>query len=335
MFHSLRPLGLGLTSAVILATSPIWAQFKEAPEGGFPPATGRIAFVRDQDVWVMAADGSGPRQLVPSGRVANRVAWSPDNSEIMYCQDGFQQYELPAGGGGKIKLYDIFVARVDAPKNVKQISDDAMSASPSYFPDGVRIAFTRNLNTFDLTKEFPNFQVYVGGIHGNPKPTLLNKGEPSPTLQLLTPAVSPDGSRIACVVTNEDVLTSPKQSLGIAVFPAEGFKGTVEEAYQAAARIPTASGPAWSPDGKYLAYVDATVEPRSLALYDFERKTKRVIYKPLKGFDLATSPPSWSKDGNWLVFSNVKGNLLLVDRNGANLKALTKGGTDAYPAFSN
>lgn len=335
MFQPMRALILGLTCGLVLAAAPIWAQFKEAPEGGFPPATGRIAFVRDQDVWVMAADGSGARQLVPSGRVANRVAWSPDNTEIMYCQDGFQQYELPAGGGGKIKLYDIFVARADAPKDVKQISTDAMSASPSYFPDGLRMAFTRNLNTFDFTKEFPNFQVYVGGVHGNPKPALLNKGEVTPDLQLLTPAVSPDGKRIACVVTNEDVLTSPKQTLGIAIFPAEGFKVTVEEAYQEAAKIPTASGPAWSPNGKYLAYVDATVEPRSLALYDFERQTRRVIYKPLKGFDLTTSPPSWSKDGNWLVFANVKGTLLMVDRNGANLKALTKGGTDSCPAFSN
>jgi Tol biopolymer transport system component len=61
----------------------------------------------------------------------------------------------------------------------------------------------------------------------------------------------------------------------------------------------------------------------------------RVIYEPLRGFDLTSSPPSWSSDGNWLVFSNIKGNVLMVDKNGGNLQALTKRGSDAYPAFSN
>ena len=76
-------------------------------------------------------------------------------------------------------------------------------------------------------------------------------------------------------------------------------------------------------------------DPRSLGLFDVSRGTGKVIYKPLKGFDLSTSPPSWSADGNWLVFANSKGTLLMVDRNGGNLKALSKGGTDTNPAFSN
>jgi Tol biopolymer transport system component len=330
------PLHVLILWCAALGLAPIArAQFKAAPEGGFPPPTGKIAFVRDQDVWIMNADGSEARKLVTSGRAANRVAWSPDNAEILFCQDGFQQYQLPSGGGGKIKLYDIFAVRVDAPTSLKQISNDAMSSSPGYFPDGTRIVFTRNLNTFDLTKEVPNYQVYVGGTYGNPKPKSLNQGELSTALQLMSPAVSPDGARIACVVTNEQALASPKQTLGIAIFPAEGFKGTPEEWYQAAARIPLSSGPSWSPDGRYLAHVDHASDPRSLAIYDVERATRRVIYKPLKGFDLTTSPPSWSKDGNWIVFGNSKGTILIVDKNGANLKALTKGTTDAYPAFSN
>jgi Tol biopolymer transport system component len=325
----------GFCAVLCLAAASANAQFKAAPEGGFPPPAGRIAFVRDQDVWIMNPDGTQAKQLIPSGRAANRVAWSPDNSEILFCQDGFQQYQLPSGGGGKIKLYDIFAARANTPTDVKQITNDAMSASPSYFPGGDRIAFTRNLNTFDLTKEVPNFQVFVGGTYGNPKPRILNQSDPSPKLQMLSPSVSPDGKRIACVVTTDEVLTSPKQTLGIVLFPAEGYSGTAQECYNTAAKIPTSSGPAWSPDGSYLAYVDATSDPRSLALYDVAKGSHRVVYKPLKGFDLNTSPPSWSKDGNWIVFANAKGNILMVDKNGSNLKALTTGGLDAYPVFSN
>ena len=311
------------------------AQFKEAPAGGFPPPSGRIAFMREQDLWIMKADGSEPKQLAASGRAGNRLVWSPDNAEILFCQEGFQQYQLPAGGGGRVKLYDIFAMRVETPGPSKQVTNDAMSSSPSYFPDGNRIAFSRNLNTFDLSKEAPNYQVYVGGTYGQPKPKTLNSGDLNSGVQLLSPDVSPDGKQIACVVTNEQALSTPKQTLGIAIVPAEGFGGPAKEWFDRAAKIPTASGPSWSPDGSYLAFVDASSDPRSLGLFDVKRGTKKVIYKPLKGFDLATSPPSWSADGNWLVFANSKGTILMVDRNGANLKALTKSGTDANPAFSN
>lgn len=312
-----------------------WAQFKEAPSGGFPPPTGRIAFMREQDLWIMKADGTEPKQLAASGRASNRLVWSPDNAEILFCQEGFQQYQLPSGGGGRIKLYDIFAMRVETPGSTKQLTSDAMSSSPSYFPDGNRIAFSRNLNTFDLTKEVPNYQVYVGGTYGQPKPKSLNLGDIHSGVQLLSPDVSPDGKKIACVVTNEEALSSPRQTLGIAIVPAEGFGGTPKEWFEKAAKIPSSSAPSWSPDGRYLAYVDGSADPRSLGLFDVTRGTGKVIYKPLKGFDLSTSPPSWSADGNWLVFSNSKGTILMVDRNGASLKALTKGGTDTNPAFAN
>lgn len=330
-----KALGVVVCAWLMCLCVTAHGQFKSAPEGGFPPPAGRIAFMRNQDLWIMNADGSGAKQLIASGRAGNRLVWSPDNAELLFCQEGFQQYELPGGGGGKIKLYDIFAVRAETPGPFKQITTDAMSSSPSYFPDGNRVAYARNLNTFDLTKEVPNYQVYVAGTYGTPKPKLLHQGEPTTALQLLSPDVSPDGKQIACVVTNEVALASPKQTLGIAIFPSEGFSGTPEEAYKAAAKIPTASGPSWSPDGRYVAFVDATADPRSLALYDVARGTRKVIYKPLKGFDLTSAPPSWSSDGNWLVFGNNKGTILMVDRNGANLKALTKGGLDTNPAFSN
>ena len=311
------------------------AQFKAAPEGGYPPPTGQIAFSRDRDLWLMEADGSNPREIVTSSRLANKIVWSPDNQEILFCQDGYQQYVLPNGGGGKIKLYDIFATRVASPKSIKQVTTDAISASPSYFPDGDRIAFTRNLSALDLSKEVPLFQVYVGGTYGSPLPKNVNLGSATPDLQLLTPAVSPDGKQIAVAVTRADLMASPKPTLGIAIIPAKGFKGTMEEWTDKAAQIPVSSGPAWSPDGRYLAYVDISENPRSLALYDFERELNRVIYEPLKGFDLISASPSWSPDGNWIVFGNVKGSILMVDRNGRNLKSLTRSGSDSYPMFSN
>jgi Tol biopolymer transport system component len=314
---------------------PAPAQFKDAPEGGFPPPRGQIAFVRNQSLWLMEADGSKPRELTASGRIGNKVVWSPDNAEILFCQVGLQQYQLPAGGGGSMKLYDLFAVRVGNPGAVKQITDDAMSSTPSYFPDGQKIAFTQNLHTFDFKQEVPLYQVFVSGTYGNPPAKNLNLGTVSPDLQVMAPAVSPDGQTIACAVSSTADITTPKQTIGIAFFPAAGFKGTTAEWTKKAQNLPAATGPAWSPDGRFLAYVDNGTRPRSLGLYDVERDVARTLYTPASGFDLTAVAPSWSADGNWIVFGDVKGFIQIVDRTGHDQRTLTREGTDAYPSFSN
>lgn len=310
-------------------------QFKAALEGGFPEPTGQIAFVRDRDLWLMEADGSNPRSLLVSGRIANKLAWSPDNQEILFCQLGVQQYQLPNGGGGTVKLYDVFATRVSNPKNVKQVTNDAMSSSPDYFPDGARIAFTRNIHAMDLSQEFPMYQLFVSGVYGKPEAVNLNQGKLSTQLQILTPSVSPDGKTIACGISTEEKMMTANSSMGIIFVPADGFKGTVLEWQNKAKKIAGGASPVWSPDGRYVAFVDQSTNTRSLALWDLEREAKRTIYQPLTSFDLTTVPPSWSPDGNWIVFSNIKGNIMIVDRQGKNLRSLTRGGEDAYPAFSN
>lgn len=336
----LSRIALILAGAILCATAPEWTevargQFKDALKGGFPEPTGQIAFVRDRDLWLMEADGSNPRSHLVSGRIANKLVWSPDNQEILYCQLGMQQYQLPNGGGGTVKLYDVFAVRASNAKSVKQVTSDAMSSSPDYFPDGARMAFTRNLNAMDLSAEFPLYQVFVGGIHGKPEAVNLNQGRLSTQLQLMTPSVSPDGKTIACAISTEIQMMSANSSMGIVFFPSTGFKGTVLEWQTKAKIIGGGASPVWSPDGRYVAFVDQSTNTRSLALWDIEREVKRTVYQPLTLFGLTTVPPSWSPDGNWIIFANVKGNIMIVDRQGNNLRSLTRGGVDAYPAFSN
>jgi len=335
--HLTRLLTLALVTLFAAAAVPdAVAQFKAAPEGGFPPPQGQVAFVRDGNLWLMNADGSNAREVVVSGRLANKVVWAPDNMEILYCQSGVMNYELPGGGGGAIKLYDIFNSSLDNPQIIKPTTQDAQSSSPAFFPDGKLIAYMVNLHSFDVHAELPNYQVFVAGVTGSPSAKPLNKGKITPKFQLMTPAVSPDGSTIAACVTDEEAIASPTQVIGIAFFPATGFSsGTPDEWKEKAKAIPIAFGPSYSPDGRFMAFADGTTRPRSLALWEVERGVKRTIYTPALGYEVNTTAPSWSPDGNWLVFANGKGNVMLIDRNGKNLKPLTAQGTDAFPAFSN
>lgn len=321
---------------VLAGTDPALAQFKNAPAtGGFPLPTGQIAFIREKDVWLMEADGSNAHELVTTGRADNRVVWSPDNQEILYCQYGVMNYDLPGGGGGAVKLYDVFAVRMDNPKLPKQISQDALSSSPAYFPDGKLIAYVVNLHSFDVHAELPNYQVYVAGVYGNPSAKPLNTGKLTSKLQLNFPAVSPDGKTIAVCVTDEQQVATPQQVYGIAFVSASGFTADPDTFKKNNIAIRGGFGPSYSPDGRFVAFIDATTKPRSLSIWDVEKKSKKVIFTAPGGNDLNTSAPSWSSDGNWIVFATNKGNVMLVDRGGKNSKLLTAQGTDAFPAFSN
>jgi Tol biopolymer transport system component len=50
--------------------APVWS-----PDGS------RLAFCGPGGVWVIGADGSGPRKLIPNGE---KPSWSPDGSRIAY-----------------------------------------------------------------------------------------------------------------------------------------------------------------------------------------------------------------------------------------------------------
>jgi Tol biopolymer transport system component len=61
------------------------------------PDGSRLAFQGSGGIWVIGADGSGLRKLIPGGR---RPSWSPDGSRIAYQSEG------PDGAGGPLRIAD-------------------------------------------------------------------------------------------------------------------------------------------------------------------------------------------------------------------------------------
>ncbi|MCZ2267226.1 MAG: DUF5050 domain-containing protein [Ignavibacteriales bacterium] len=88
--------------------------------------------------------------------------------------------------------------------------------------------------------------------------------------------------------------------------------------------------PAWSPDGKTIAYVHGdTVESKTgLFLIDTSGLNKRLLLS-----SASASSPSWSFDGKWLVFS-MSAQIYKIKANGDSLTQLTNQGSNFFPSFS-
>jgi Tol biopolymer transport system component len=107
---------------------------------GFEPAispdASKIAFVRNYDIYVMNADGSGERRIVGNPHVDEFPQWSPDGTTIVYdnyaskapTDSGFSPNSsimmVPAGGGSKTR-----------------VAQGGTAGEPTYSPDGTQIAF--------------------------------------------------------------------------------------------------------------------------------------------------------------------------------------------------
>ena len=90
---------------------------------------------------------------------------------------------------------------------------------------------------------------------------------------------------------------------------------------------------AWSPDGRFFAYVSREIEKTAIHLIDLRSKEfRRLIDHPSLNYS-----PAWSPNGKWIGFvSDRTGDrqIYRIDVDGSNLKQLTKKGDNGNPAWS-
>ena len=134
-----------------------------------------IAFVRDQDIWVMASDGSNMKDLTPVPGWQADPTWSPDGSQLAY----------DFGGG-------IWIVNRDG-SNPHRIPN-ANGAEPSWSPDGKTIVFTSPGRSWAL------YTVSPTGAH-----LRLIRQPPNHGLKAedQNPTWSPDGRHIAFMEVKE------------------------------------------------------------------------------------------------------------------------------------
>jgi len=146
------------------------------------PGGERIAFHSDEggteDIWVMAADGTGRTRLTRSTAVEHNPAWSYNGDMIAF-------QSLTNDGN-----WDIWVMKSNG-KNLKQItSDESMDTNPVWSPDGYSLAFDSDRDGDSEIWMITNVQSVVTGAAPQFFQLTDNNWEDS------HPTWSPDGSRI-------------------------------------------------------------------------------------------------------------------------------------------
>jgi Tol biopolymer transport system component len=191
---------------------PVWS-----PDGT------RIAFVKVGDltapgIYVMNADGFGPRRILEDVTGPSSPSWSPDGAEIVF-ESGLGQEG--AGNGDR----DIFILEVATGRVTRLTDHPARDEYPVLSPDGSRIAFTRQRQD--------DADIYVMNGDGSGV-TQATSGEGVD----LRPAWSPDGTRIA-FERDGDIYVMTVDGSAITRLT----EGPSED-----------RDPAWAPDGRLIIF---------------------------------------------------------------------------------
>jgi Tol biopolymer transport system component len=307
-----------------------------------------IAFIRNNELRLIAVPGGPDRKLTTA--IAYGLSWSPDSKMIAFC-------DRPPNA----ELNTVFVISVDSGVRRKLTEHSSVfeDVSPAFSPDGKSIAFIRKLTTA--------MAIYVAPLAGG-SPRLIAK----PGLGISRVVWSPDGDHLVFSSGKSGVFSVPARKgesskamrldiagpdvtqLSIVRRPDNGetelafghessnwdiVASTIGEqntpSKPLAASTRADYSPNFSPDSKRLVFTSARsgFDEIWIAASDGSHPVQ------LTHFNVGSAGcPSWSPDGQWIVFDATIDNnrdIYVISRGGGAVRRLTvESSAEAEPSWS-
>ncbi|MGJ9384147.1 DPP IV N-terminal domain-containing protein [Salipaludibacillus sp. CF4.18] len=229
----------------------------------------QIAFVALNDLWIWDIDGGEPRPLTDDTYLEVSPSWSPDGKQLAYSSD-------------KAGTLNIYILDLETNKERKLTSStETAEMSPAWSSDGKQIAFQ------DQTGVISSVYVDSGEVEAVTG-RLSYPGPPTwgPNNKIALSAIKTNSNRYR-EGTNQILVVDQETGSESYVDPID-FNSLSNRAN---------SGPMWSPDGEYMAFI---IESQ-LWIMPFNDDGESTG-DPIKVSEDIAESPSWSGDSNTLLY---------------------------------
>jgi TolB protein len=272
----------------------------------------KLAFTSDRDgermmgpvgdrgisnIYISDYDGANQQRVTVTRALDITPMWSPDGKAIAYTsyRTGFQ---------------DIIVSYIYEGRRTNPAAgtSEKQNFLPAWSPDGSKLAFTSNRDG--------NSEIYVVNRDGSGMRRLTN----NPAIDV-TPTWSPTGNQIAFT---SDRTGTPQ----IWIMNADGSE------LRKITNESKCDRPTWSvsPNNE-IAYASQTGAGFDIRIFDVASGTTRTITDGIG----SNESPAFSPNGRHIAFTSTragKEQIFVIDRDGKNLRQITRTGMNRYPNWS-